>query len=115
MRDYVHVNDVAQAHLLALRGLKAGGTASVFNCGYGRGVSVREVSSAVERASGRPLPVRIEGRRAGDAAAVVADNRAIKDALGWRPRLDDLDVIVASALAWERRSANALVQARQRA
>jgi UDP-glucose 4-epimerase len=74
----------------------------VLNCGYGRGFSVREVIAAVERASGRRLPVEPAPRRPGDAAEVVADNRRLRELLAWRPRLDDLDIMVRHALAWER-------------
>jgi len=103
VRDYIHVTDLVAAHALALDHLRAGGGAAVFNCGYGRGFSVREVIAAVERASGVRLPVKILPRRPGDAAAVVADPAKIKARLGWTPRHDSLDEIVRHALAWERR------------
>ncbi len=103
VRDYIHVTDLIDAHLLALDALRAGRESDVYNCGYGRGLSVREVVRAVERVSGAPLPVREGPRRPGDPAALVADPSKIKTSLGWTPRHEDLDEIVRSALAWERR------------
>jgi len=103
IRDYIHVSDLADIHLLALGRLQEGGGSFVVNCGYGRGYSVREVLSAVERINGRPLPVREGPRRPGDSPALVADTRRLADLLGWRSRGDGLDEIVRSALAWERR------------
>ncbi len=102
VRDFVHVSDLAAAHVAALGHLLAGRPSAVLNCGYGRGFSVREVIAAVERASGRRLPVEPAPRRPGDAAEVVTDNRRLRELLAWRPRLDDLDIMVRHALAWER-------------
>jgi UDP-glucose 4-epimerase len=102
VRDYIHVEDLAAAHLDALRWLRAGGASQVLNCGYGHGYSVREVVQAFERITGKPLPVREAERRAGDPPSLVADAGRIREVLGWTPRLDDLDQIVASSLAWER-------------
>ena len=101
IRDYIHVSDLVQAHLDALRHLRKGGASGVYNCGYGRGYSVLEVIEAVERAGGRPLPVKDGPRRAGDPAIIVAEAERARAVLGWRPQLDDLDQIVASAIAWE--------------
>jgi UDP-glucose 4-epimerase len=103
VRDYIHVADLIDAHLLALDALRAGQRSDVYNCGYGKGLSVREVVQAVERVTGAPLPVREAPRRPGDPAALVADPSKIKRTLNWSPRHDDLDEIVRSALAWERR------------
>ena len=103
IRDYIHVEDLASAHLLACDHLRAGGASLTLNCGYGHGYSVREVIAAVERAHGRPLAVREEGRRAGDPPILVADATRIREALGWVPRCDDLDYIVGTALRWEQR------------
>jgi UDP-glucose 4-epimerase len=103
IRDYIHVEDLASAHLLACDHLRAGGASLTLNCGYGHGYSVREVIAAVERAHGRPLVVREEGRRAGDPPILVADASRIRDALGWTPRYDDLDYIVGTSLRWEQR------------
>src|SRR5450759_2599242 len=103
IRDYIHVSDLARAHSAALAYLRRGGTSATFNCGYGHGASVFEVIDAVRRASGRDFPVEIAGRRAGDPAALVADVARIRSTLDWRPQFEDLDTIVAHALAWERR------------
>jgi UDP-glucose 4-epimerase len=106
VRDYIHVSDLAAAHLHALDLLSAEPARShVLNCGYGRGFSVLEVLDSVERIAGRRLERRIEGRRPGDPDALIADNQRILTALAWRPERDDLDTIVADALAWERRLA----------
>ncbi len=105
VRDYIHVTDLARAHVEALRHLMMGGGSLTLNCGYGRGHSVLEVLRAVERAAGRPVPARFAPRRAGDPPALVAHAGRVREALGWRPAFDDLDRIVASALAWEGREA----------
>jgi UDP-glucose 4-epimerase len=105
IRDYIHVEDLATAHLDALAYLRQGGTPQVLNCGYGHGYSVREVLRAVEKASGRPLDVREEPRRPGDPPVLVAVADRVREVLGWRPRFDDLDVIVRTSLEWERRLA----------
>lgn len=105
VRDYIHVDDLARAHLDALTYLRNGGESVTLNCGYGHGYSVREVIAAVERAHGRPLPVEEAPRRAGDPATLVAQADRIRDTLGWSPRHDDLDFIVQTSLAWERRLA----------
>jgi len=104
VRDYVHVTDLAAAHLLALDALRDGAPSTSYNCGYGRGLSVREVVAAVEKAIGRRLPVREAPRRPGDPPTLIADSSRIKAALGWQPKHDDIDDILASALEWERRS-----------
>ncbi|MGE0857363.1 MAG: UDP-glucose 4-epimerase GalE [Hyphomicrobiaceae bacterium] len=105
VRDYIHVRDLARAHVAALAHLRKGGASDIFNCGYSRGYSVREVIDAVKRVSGVDFEVRLAPRRAGDPAAIVAASAKIRDALGWEPQLDDLDLIVAQALAWESRLA----------
>jgi UDP-glucose 4-epimerase len=103
VRDYIHVTDLAQAHLLALDALRAGAPSTVYNCGYGRGLSVREVVRGVEKVIGRPLPVREGARRPGDPPTLISDPARIKAALNWIPRHDDLEEIIRSAIAWERR------------
>ncbi|MDP6121861.1 MAG: UDP-glucose 4-epimerase GalE [Rhodospirillales bacterium] len=103
IRDYVHVTDLADAHLAALKHLEGGGGSLTLNCGYGKGASVRQVLAAVEAAAGAPLSLTGAPRRPGDAVSLVADAGAIRDALGWRPCNDDLATIVNSALEWERR------------
>jgi UDP-glucose 4-epimerase len=101
IRDYIHVSDLAAAHSEALKHLRAGGKSLVANCGYGRGYSVLEVIDTVKRVSGRDFKVIIGGRRPGDPTAIVADPALIMSEFGWKPRHDDLDEIVRSALAWE--------------
>ena len=103
VRDYIHVTDLALAHSAALAHLRHGGESGIFNCGYGHGYSVLNVIEAVKRVSGRDFPVRLSGRRPGDPAAIVADAARMRSRLGWTPRFDDLDTIIAHALAWERR------------
>jgi UDP-glucose 4-epimerase len=103
VRDYIHVEDLAAAHVDALTYLRAGGACTTLNVGYGHGYSVRQVLASVERVSGRALNVREEPRRAGDPPALVARAERIRAELGWQPRLDDLDAIVRSAFAWEQR------------
>jgi UDP-glucose 4-epimerase len=101
IRDYIHVQDLAGAHLAALDHLRRQGASAVLNCGYGHGYSVREVLESVQRVSGRSLTIREEPRRAGDPAALVAKADRIRALLDWTPKLDDLDTIVRSALNWE--------------
>ncbi len=103
VRDYIHVEDLARAHLDALDYLRGGGTSLVLNCGYGHGYSVRQVLQSVQRLAGAPLAIREEPRRAGDPPTLVARAQRIRSALGWQPRLDNLDAIVGSSLAWERK------------
>ncbi|MGZ9063484.1 MAG: NAD-dependent epimerase/dehydratase family protein, partial [Allosphingosinicella sp.] len=105
VRDYIHVSDLIAAHLDALKHLRAGGDSLTLNCGYGRGFSVLEVLDSVDRVTNLRIERRLEPRRAGDPDALVADNSRILSTLPWRPKLDDLDTIVAHALAWERKLA----------
>ncbi|MGH6855622.1 MAG: UDP-glucose 4-epimerase GalE [Aestuariivirga sp.] len=105
LRDYIHVSDLIAAHMEGLGYLRRGGDSGIFNCGYGRGYSVLEVIKAVEKAHGAPIKVNRVARRAGDPAAIVAGAARVREVLGWRPRYDDLDLIVSSALAWEQRLA----------
>ena len=101
IRDYIHVQDLAGAHLAALDHLRRGGASAVLNCGYGHGYSVRQVLDSVQRVSGRSLTIREEPRRAGDPAVLVAKAERIRALLRWTPMLDDLDTIVRSSLDWE--------------
>jgi UDP-glucose 4-epimerase len=103
VRDYIHVEDLAAAHLSALRHLEQEQPSAVFNCGYGRGYSVREVLATVQQVSGRRLVVVESPRRPGDVPELVADNARILRALDWRPRHDSLETICRSAWDWERR------------
>ncbi len=102
LRDYIHVSDLVHAHVLALDHLERGGESLTLNCGYGRGFSVRQVVEAVKAVSGVDFEVRRGPRRAGDPPALVAKADHIRAKLGWHPRLDDLETIVAHALAWEK-------------
>ncbi len=113
VRDYIHVSDLARAHLLALEFLRAGGESNVFNCGYGHGASVLDVIKSVERACGHALDVRDAPRRAGDPPSLVAGADRIREALHWAPQHDNLDEIVTHALSWERRLID--LQARDKA
>ena len=101
VRDYLHIEDLASAHLNALKYLRGGGKSTTLNVGYGHGYSVREVLRMVETVGGKPLTVREEGRRPGDPAYLVARADRIRTELGWQPRYDDLSAIVSSSLAWE--------------
>lgn len=106
VRDFIHVSDLADAHVRAVEHLLAGGSSLTLNCGYGHGHSVREVLDAVGRVSGRTLAVERAPRRPGDAIKVVAATDRIRRELGWRPRYDDLEKIVRHTLAFERRLLN---------
>lgn len=103
VRDYIHVEDLARAHLDALDHLAKGGASDVLNCGYGTGYSVREVIDSVRRISGVDFAVEEAPRRSGDPATVVADNTRIRNVLRWTPRFADLDRIVTDAWRWESR------------
>ena len=105
VRDYIHVSDLAGAHLAALRDLEEGGGCRVLNCGYGRGFSVREVLDTVAAEAGASLDIREGPRRAGDPPVLVADVSRIRETARWSPRHDDLAVIVRTALSWEERLA----------
>ena len=103
VRDYIHVSDLAAAHVSALAYLERGGAGTTLNCGYGSGASVREVVERVGAIAGRALPVQPAPRRAGDPPRLVADPARIHAVLGWQPRHGDLDTIIRTALAWERK------------
>ncbi len=103
VRDYIHVSDLADAHVRVLDWLTGRRRNGTFNCGYGRGYSVREVLAAVEKVYGRKLDISVTGRRAGDSPELVADSTLIRRETGWTPRHDDLETIVRTALEWERK------------
>ena len=103
VRDYIHVTDLVEAHMLALDYLRGGGASDIFNCGYGTGFSVLDVCGAVERVTGRPVPTVREPRRPGDLGKVVADSSKLKARLDWTPRYASLDTIVGHAFRWEER------------
>jgi UDP-glucose 4-epimerase len=100
LRDYVHVTDLADAHLLALESLRAGGPSAAYNLGNGKPLSVREVVSSVERVTGRKVPATEGPRRPGDPAVLFASSDRIKRELGWKPRYEAIDVIVETAWRW---------------
>jgi UDP-glucose 4-epimerase len=103
VRDYIHVSDLAAAHVIALEALVTDpNTSHTLNCGYGHGYSVMQVLDAVDRVTNNKLVRNMEGRRAGDPDALISDNSAIMSRFGWQPKYDNLDKIVADALAWER-------------
>jgi UDP-glucose 4-epimerase len=101
IRDFVHVSDLVDAHLSALRHLRKGGRNLTLNCGYGRGYSVKEILDTTEQIAGRRFERRIAPRRRGDVTEVFADSRLIRAELGWQPRYDDLATIIDHALRWE--------------
>jgi UDP-glucose 4-epimerase len=103
IRDFVHVMDLAEAHLLSLKYLMDSGPSDVFNCGYGHGYSVREVIETAGKVTGSPIPVETVARRAGDAAVLVADSTKLKGKLDWKPQYDDLTFIIRNAWEWERK------------
>ena len=105
LRDYIHVEDLASAHLDALTYLRNGGDSTTLNCGYGHGYSVREVLSTVEKINEAPLKIIEEPRRAGDPPELIAIAEQIRSTLGWTPKFDDLDTIVRTSLEWERKLA----------
>lgn len=106
LRDYVHVSDLTQAHLLALQSLLAGGENAVYNLGNSTGYSVREVIDIARRVTGRPIETQIAPRRPGDPAVLVADSGRIRRALGWQPRYEQLDTIISSAWTWHQRESS---------
>ena len=103
VRDYIHVEDLASAHIKALEYLRKGGSSQVLNCGYGHGYSVREVISTVNSIHGEQIRTVESPRRAGDPPSLIARAERIRELLGWKPQHDDLTVIVKSQLAWEKR------------
>lgn len=114
VRDYVHVQDLCAAHLLALRRLEAGAASAAYNLGNGLGHSVDEVIAAARKVTGHPIPVRDDPAREGDPPSLVADSALARAELGWAPRYADLDTIVAHAWAWEQRLVAGLPGARAR-
>ncbi|WP_374001724.1 UDP-glucose 4-epimerase GalE [Bdellovibrio bacteriovorus] len=102
VRDYIHVEDLADLHVLALNYLNEGGKSEIFNCGYGHGFSVREVIDTVKKVSGVDFKVEEQPRRAGDAATLVADSSKVRKAFNWTPKRDNLELICQTAYEWER-------------
>lgn len=105
IRDYLHVDDLANAHILALEYLLGGGRSEIFNCGYGHGYSVREVVGATKKVTGIDFGVEETGRREGDPPALIAQSSKIRERLGWSPQYDDLGYIIKTSWEWEKRRA----------
>ncbi len=105
LRDYVHVSDLTQAHLLALEHLLAGGGNSTYNLGNSTGYSVKQIIETARQITGHPIPARIEARRAGDPAVLIADSGNIRRQLGWQPAHEDVSEIIRTAWAWHRKEA----------
>jgi len=103
IRDYIHVEDLANAHLMALNYLLNNGTSNIFNCGYGHGLSVQEVIQTTKKVTGIDFPVIDANRRPGDPPELVADSRKIKNELGWLPQFDNIEQIISHAWAWEQK------------
>ncbi|WP_137719772.1 UDP-glucose 4-epimerase GalE [Methylobacillus flagellatus] len=104
LRDYIHVDDLSSAHLLAMQYLQAGGASRAFNLGNGAGYSVQQVIDVAGKVAGKPVPVEYAPRRAGDPARLIADATQAKAVLGWEPQYDDLEAIIGHAWAWEQKS-----------
>ncbi|MVP01711.1 UDP-glucose 4-epimerase GalE [Paenibacillus lutrae] len=100
IRDYIHVSDLADAHVLAVEKLRQGGASGVFNLGSGNGFSVKEVIDIAREVTGHPIPAVAEARRAGDPAVLIASSDRAREQLGWKPKRDNLQAIIASAWAW---------------
>lgn len=106
IRDYIHVSDLADAHVLALDRLRRGGESGVFNLGVGTGFSVKQVVETVRQVTGHPIPVQIQARRAGDPAVLIASSARARTELGWQPKREKLEQIVSSAWEWHRSHPN---------
>lgn len=103
IRDYIHVDDLSDAHVLALEYLADGGDSSIYNCGYGHGYSVREVVEQVKKVTGIDFQVKYIDRRPGDPPSLIADSSKLKKELGWTPKYDDLEYIIKTAWEWEKK------------
>jgi len=103
IRDYIHVDDIARAHIAALEYIMDGGKNGIFNCGYGHGYSVKEIVDVVKRVTGRDFEVRISDRRPGDPPVLIADSSRIRSTLSWKPLYDDIEYIIKTAWDWELR------------
>jgi UDP-arabinose 4-epimerase len=104
IRDYIHVTDLADAHVKALAGLQGNSPSAIYNLGNGRGFSVKEVIASVERETGETVPLKFGGRRSGDPASLVSDARRAREELKWQPRFAGIDQIVRTAWAWHQKS-----------
>ena len=106
IRDYIHVTDLAQAHILAMEYLVKGGDNAIFNLGNGVGFTVNEVIETARRVTGHPIPAKVCPRRAGDPAQLIASSQKARDILGWKPQYDDLETIISSAWNWHKNHPN---------
>lgn len=106
VRDYIHVNDLAQAHILAMKYLREGGESSIFNLGNGVGFTVKEVVDAARKVTGHKIPAKEKNRRAGDPSILIASSEKAKELLGWKPKFDDLETIISTAWEWHREHPN---------
>lgn len=106
VRDYIHVNDLAQAHILAMKYLLEGGKSNIFNLGNGVGFSVKEVVETARKVTGHPIPAKEEERRAGDPSTLIASSKKAKEILGWKPQFDDLETIISTAWKWHQSHPN---------
>lgn len=102
VRDYIHVNDLAQAHILAMEYLRNGGESDIFNLGNGVGFTVKEVVDVARKVTGHPIPARMEERRAGDPSTLIASSKKAKEILGWKPKYNNLETIIATAWNWHK-------------
>lgn len=100
IRDYIHVNDLAQAHILAMKYLRTGNESNIFNLGNGVGFTVKEVVETARKVTGHPIPAKEEPRRAGDPSTLIASSSKAKEILGWKPQYDDLETIISTAWNW---------------
>lgn len=106
VRDYIHVNDLAQAHILAMEYLRKGNDSNIFNLGNGVGFTVKEVVETARKVTGHSIPAKEEPRRAGDPSTLIASSKKAKDILGWKPKFDDLETIITTAWNWHKNHPN---------
>ncbi len=106
VRDYIHVNDLAQAHILAMKYLCDGNDSNIFNLGNGVGFTVKEVVETARKVTGHPIPAKEEPRRAGDPSMLIASSAKAREVLGWNPQYADLETIIGTAWKWHKKSSN---------
>lgn len=106
VRDYIHVNDLAQAHILAMKYLRDGNDSNIFNLGNGVGFTVKEVVETARKVTGHPIPAKEEPRRSGDPSMLIASSAKAKEVLGWNPQYADLETIIGTAWNWHKSHPN---------
>ena len=106
VRDYIHVNDLAQAHILAMKYLRDGNDSNIFNLGNGVGFTVKEVVETARKVTGHPIPAKEEPRRSGDPSMLIASSAKAKEVLGWNPQYADLETIIGTAWKWHKSHPN---------